>query len=51
VAVGAVGAVVVEDDSPCTTADGDADDLAQIPSVTVAATPADMSWRRVRIGS
>jgi len=53
VAVGAVGAVVVEEDdaTPSTPADDDADDLAQIPSVTVAAAPANMSWRRVKMGS
>jgi len=46
-----VGAVVVEDDAtPSTPADDDADDLAQIPRVTLAGSPANMSWRRVRIG-
>jgi hypothetical protein len=48
---GAVGVVVVVEETPCAEFDDDPDDRAQTPNVTAAATPANIKWRRVRRGS
>jgi hypothetical protein len=48
---GTVGAVVDVEATPVSELDDDPDDRAQMPNVTVAATPANMKWRRERRGS